>query len=145
MRDKKKALTILFLFFSLCIQIVLQNTGSGAVNAIINSSIGFYLSQSFLELFTVWLLHQPACKEAVLIMIICLASVVLNIIGFTANVLGADYDSIINIVMWVLFFSQFIFLFSTRITGIIYGGVSQFSLVRNYCTCYLSINNKGAS
>ena len=109
----------------------------------LNDIIGYYVSQSVFEVIVVLMLLQKPLVEGVVIMALCLMAVLVNIVGFTFEVLGNPIDGLINYTMWGLFAAQLIILFSTRAANGILRAFTSISLVRCFCVTYLKINIKG--
>ena len=109
----------------------------------LNDVLGYYVSQSVFEVIVVLMLLQRPLVEGVVIMALCLMAVLVNIAGFTLEILGQPMDELINFTMWGLFAAQLLVLFSTRIANGVFRGFTKLTLVRYFCVNYLKVNIKG--
>ena len=111
-----------------------------------NSIYAFRIMSDFA---LVLVLHIKACRETAIIMMLSLCSVVINIFGFSFELLNplADLeklDLVIDSALMAVFYSMLAVLWHKGLANGIYSYINNLSIVRCYCEDHLKINTERA-
>ena len=135
-RDSGKAITVAFLVSFLFLDINLGSYFEG------NSIYAYRIMSDFL---LVTVLHVRACRETAIIMMLALCSIVINIFGFSYDLLNplADMEKsklIIDSALMAVFYSMLAVLWHKGLANGIYSYINSLSIVRCYCVDHLRID-----
>ena len=135
-RNSGKAITVAMLVSFLMIDINAGPLFEG------NAIYAFRIMSDFL---LVLVLHIKACRETAIIMMLALCSVVINIFGFSFELLNplADLeklDLIIDSALMAVFYSMLAVLWHKGLANGIYSYINSLSIVRCYCVDHLRID-----
>lgn len=133
-KNSAKAMTVALLIVFLIIDINLGKIFEG---------LGIYVYRIMSDFALVLLISLRACRETALIMMLALCSIVVNIFGFSYEMLNGrlySTDIMINLSIMGIFYFMLAVLMHKGLADGIYSYINNLSIVRSYCRDYLKID-----
>ena len=138
-RNSAKAITVTLLVLFLIADIHFSSNFDG---------IGIYLFRIMSDFALVLLLHIRACRETAIIMMLALFSIVINIFGFSYEMLNGiqeTTDIVINFSLMGVFYFMLAVLLSKGLSNGIDRIINRVYPIQHYCPNYLKIDHKRTS
>ena len=133
-KNSEKAMTVALLIVFLIIDINFGKSFEG---------IGIYVFRIMSDFALVILISLRACRETAIIMMLALCSIVINICGFSYELLNGiqEYtDLVVNLSIMGIFYLILAVLMHKGLADGIYSYINNLSLIRCYCRDHLKID-----